>query len=158
MRNDERYDNRARNERSDRRTNYRPARNTATESSMSETDHSDHDERVLAVIDRRQPPEFRSFATAVKGGTPNNNGNQRRLVPDEPIHERLALSRRNSRRNMDHDRNRTRESWGTTRTHETENARLYREETHAETWIKTEIGPESPGGRLRTQGTKKSGS
>ena len=92
--------------------NERGRRNTAhrNEMSMSETDNSDHDERVLAVIDRRTQPERRTqprsgYAAAVRGLNNTNQAGPSRDTRDgnprdQRNHERTTLSRRNSHRNL----------------------------------------------------------
>ena len=60
---------------------------------MSETEYSDHDERVLAVIDRRPPPpktQRRSYAATVKGEAPNNHNNHGDTYKRNNRHERYG--------------------------------------------------------------------
>lgn len=66
-------------------------------------EQNQHNERVIAAIDRRN--ERRNYADAVRNNTPRENGSGRGPTinrrEDVPLHERIALSRRNSNRSMD---------------------------------------------------------
>ena len=91
--------NQERNERRSGRRDYedrRPENHRRPENQRYVTNHyrnqDQHNERVLAVIDRRTGNDYHSYAGAVKEGGPRAN-------LELPIHERL-LGRRNSRRNF----------------------------------------------------------
>ena len=93
--NDRRYDNN-RKERHDRRTDYGNRNNQQQINRRNED--SDHDERVLAAIDKRN----RNYADAVRNQMstgPNQNNDV-----NVPIHEKISINRRQSRRNMNHQR------------------------------------------------------
>ena len=73
-----------------RETGYGNRRNAA----RNEHSNRDHNERVIEVIERRTDRQNRNYAAAVTGPNLRTTDNR------EPLHEQLALTRRNSRRNV----------------------------------------------------------
>ena len=93
-RREDRRDDRREDRREDRRVDNREDRRNG---------QNEHNERVIAAIDRRN--ERRDYADAARNNAPRENSSGWRPTinrrEDAPLHERIALSRRNSNRNMD---------------------------------------------------------